>query len=256
MSVLRGKSTIITGASRGIGAAAARHFADNGARVVLAARSGDEVKALAQEIHKAGGTAIAVACDVSNQGQVQELVDRSVDEFGRLDILINNAGLIEPIARLADSDPVEWSRVADINYKGVYYGLRFAIPAMLSTGGGVIINVSSGAAVSALEGWSHYCSSKAAVLMLTACAHKEYAEQGIRTVGISPGTVDTQMQVSIRDSGINPVSQLSPDAHIPAEWVAKALEYLCSDDAAEYAGTDFSLKTPEGRKRAGLPPLS
>lgn len=256
MSILENKNTIITGASRGIGAAAARRFADRGARVVLAARSAESIESLAQEIRDDGGTAMAVPCDVSELGQVQGLVDQTVEKFGGLDVLVNNAGLIDPIARLADSDPTEWSRIADINYKGVYYGMRFAIPAMLQGGGGVIINVSSGAAVSALEGWSHYCSSKAAVLMLTACAHKEYGEQGIRTLGISPGTVDTQMQVSIRDSGVNPVSQLSPDAHIPAEWVAKALEYLCSDDAAEYAGTDFSLKTPEGRKRAGLPPLS
>ncbi|MEM9529926.1 MAG: SDR family oxidoreductase [Pseudomonadota bacterium] len=256
MSVLHSKSTIITGASRGIGAAAARHFARRGARVALAARSETQIQALAQEICDEGGTAIAVACDVSDHHQVSKLVDRTVEEFGRLDILVNNAGLIEPVARLADSDPLEWARVADINYKGVYYGLRYAIPALVKSGGGVVINVSSGAAVSALEGWSHYCSSKAAVLMLTACAHKEYAEQGIRTVGISPGTVATQMQVLIRESGINPVSQLSPDAHIPAEWVAQALEYLCSDDAAEFAGTDFSLKTPEGRQRAGLPPLT
>ncbi|MEM7707171.1 MAG: SDR family oxidoreductase [Pseudomonadota bacterium] len=256
MSTLENKTTIITGASRGIGAAAARRFADRGARVVLAARSAESIESLAQEIRNDGGTAIAVPCDVGDLRQVQGLVEQTVEKFGGLDVLVNNAGLIDPIARLADSDPAEWARIADINYKGVYYGMRFAIPAMLQGGGGVIINVSSGAAVSALEGWSHYCSSKAAVLMLTACAHKEYAEQGIRTLGISPGTVDTQMQVSIRDSGVNPVSQLSPDAHIPAEWVAKALEYLCSDDAAEYAGTDFSLKTPDGRKRAGLPPLS
>ena len=169
-----------------------------------------------------------------------------------MDILVNNADLIEPIARLANSDPEQWDRVVDINYKGVYHGLRAAIPVMESQGAGVIVNMSSGAATSALEGWSHYCSTKAAVLSLTRCADKEYRDKGIRVVGLSPGTVATDMQVAIRASGINPVSKLDPSVHISADWVARTVAWLCTEDAAEFAGTDFSLKNDEGRRRAGL----
>ncbi len=135
----------------------------------------------------------------------------------------------------------------------MYHGLHAAIPEMVKAGGGVIVNISSGAATSALEGWSHYCSTKAAVLSLTACAAKEYGEQGIRVVGLSPGTVATGMQTAIRASGVNPVSRLDPSVHIPPEWVAEAVAFLCGDGGAEFAGMDFSLKDNAGRRRAGLP---
>ena len=160
--------------------------------------------------------------------------------------------MIDPIARLADSDPAEWDRVVDINLKGVYHGLRAAIPAMLNGGGGTVVNISSGAATGALEGWSHYCATKAAVLSLTRCADKEYRAHGIRVVGLSPGTVATEMQISIKASGINPVSQLDPAVHIPPDWAARAVAWLCTGDAADLSGVDFSLKDEAGRRRVGL----
>jgi 3-oxoacyl-[acyl-carrier protein] reductase len=123
---------------------------------------------------------------------------------------------------------------------------------MLAQGGGIVVNISSGAATSALEGWSHYCATKAAVLMLTRCADKEYGGKGIRVVGLSPGTVATDMQVAIKASGINPVSQLDPSVHISPDWPARAVAWLCTEAAAEFAGTDFSLKTEENRRRVGL----
>lgn len=252
MQELTGKAAIITGASRGIGAATARELARHGVAVVLAARSIEAAERIAQEIREAGGAAEAVTCDVSQYAEVAALVENCQRLFGRLDILVNNAGLIEPIARLAESDPVQWGRIADINYKGVYHGLRAAIPVMEAQGSGVIVNLSSGAATSALEGWSHYCSTKAAVLSLTRCADKEYRDKGIRVVGLSPGTVATDMQAAIKASGINPVSRLDPSAHIPPEWAARAVAWLCTDAAAEFAGTDFSLKDDAGRRRVGL----
>ncbi len=250
---LTGKAAIVTGASRGIGAATAREFAKQGASVVLAARTADAIETIADEIRSDGGSAEAVACDVSRFEDVANAVERCRQSFGRIDFLVNNAGVIDPIARLADSDPAEWDRVVDINFKGVYYGLRTAIPHMEAQGSGVIVNVSSGAATGALEGWSHYCSTKAAVLSLTRCADKEYGPKGIYVVGMSPGTVATEMQVAIKASGINPVSQLDPSVHIPAEWPAKAICWLCAEGAAEYAGTDFSLRDDESRRRVGLP---
>ncbi len=143
-------------------------------------------------------------------------------------------------------------QIVDVNFKGVYHGLRYAIPEMVNAGGGTIINISSGAATSALEGWSHYCATKAAVLSLTRVAHREYVDQGVRVVGLSPGTVATDMQVAIKASGINPVSQLDPDAHISPEWVAEALIWLCGPEADPHLGTDFSIKTDEGRAAVGL----
>lgn len=255
MEHLSGKTVLITGASRGIGAAAARTLAGHGAALLLAARSAAPLTALADEITAAGGTAFAVPGDIADPAYVEGLVQAATDRTGRLDGLVNNAGLIDPIARLADSDPAAWSTVVDVNFKGVYYGIRFALPVMLAQGGGTIINISSGAATGALEGWSHYCATKAAVLSLTRMTHKEYGDQGIRMLGLSPGTVATEMQVLIKASGLNPVSQLDPDTHIPPEWVARAIAWLFGPDADPYLGTDFSIKTNEGRAAIGLPPV-
>ena len=252
MKELNGQCAIITGASRGIGAAAARQMASHGMTVVLAARSLNDTQAVARQICDDGGRAIAVACDVSDYDQVKAVVDHAMENVGRLDVLVNNAGTIDPIAHLAESDPAAWSQVVDINLKGVYFGIRAVLPIMKTQNSGVIINISSGAATNALEGWSHYCATKAGVLSLTKCVHKEVAQYGIRCIGMSPGTVATDMQVSIKDSGIGPVAQMAFSEHIPPEWPGKAIAYLCTADAAEFSGTDFSIKTDEGRKRAGL----
>lgn len=248
---MSGKTVLVTGASRGIGAAGARAFAEAGANVVLAARSSGEIEALAAEI---GQRARAVTCDVADYRSVAEAVGVAVETFGGLDVLVNNAGTIEPIAMLGESDPGAWGAAIDVNLKGVYHGMRAAYPA-LREGGGVIVNVSSGAATGVLEGWAHYCASKAGVLQLTRAGHLEWADDGIRVVGLSPGTVATDMQVSIRGSGINRVSGMDWEAHIPAEWVAQAMVWLCTDAARHHDGGDFSLKTDEGRAEVGLPGL-
>jgi 3-oxoacyl-[acyl-carrier protein] reductase len=253
MTSLTGKSAIVTGASRGIGAAAARVLAREGAKVLLAARSTGDIEAIAADIREAGGEAVAVGCDVTSWPDVQAMVERARDAFGDIDILVNNAGVIEPVARLADSDPQAWMDAADVNYKGVYHCLRATLPVMLSQGEGTIINISSGAAYNALEGWSHYCSAKAAALMLTRAVHKEYGEKGIRSCGLSPGTVATDMQVIIKASGINPVSQLDPSVHIPPEWAGKAIAWLAADGADDYPGEDMHLRTDEARAKLGLP---
>ncbi|WP_428672791.1 SDR family oxidoreductase [Roseibium sp.] len=249
---LSGQVALITGASRGIGEAAARSFAKYGAKVVLAARSSGDIERIAAEIRDNGGAAAAVTCDVSSYEDVTKAVQFCVDTFGGIDILVNNAGVIEPISRIDSSDPEEWSKVIDINVKGVYYGIRAVVPLMLEKGAGTIVNISSGAAAGALEGWSHYCSSKAAALSLTRCADKEFGDMGLRIVGLSPGTVATQMQVDIKASGINPVSQLDPSVHIPAEWVGEAICWLCTDAGDAYRGVDCSLRDEDVRKAVGL----
>ena len=252
MHELRGRAAIVTGASKGIGAATALELGRLGVAVVLAARTSEAIQAMAETIERSGGRAEAIACDVSRYDDVAAIVAHCKSCFGSVDILVNNAGLIEPIARIAESDPELWGQVADVNYKGVYHGLRATIPIMIAQGSGIIVNISSGAATSALEGWSHYCSSKAAVLSLTRCADKEYREHGIRVVGLSPGTVATGMQTVIKASGVNPVSQLDPSVHIPPEWAARTVAWLCTEDAAEFAGIDFSIKSDESRRRVGL----
>ena len=252
MSHLKSKTALITGASRGIGAATARHFAEEGANVVLAARTLDQIESIAEDIRAAGGSAVAIACDVSRYDDVEAAVNLAKTAFGGLHYLINNAGVIDPISRLESSDPDGWAQAIDINVKGVYFGLRAAIPGMVAAGEGVVVSISSGAATSALEGWSHYCASKAAVLSLTRTADKELDGEPVRVVGLSPGTVATEMQVLIKDSGINPVSQLDPSVHIPADWPARAIGWLCGPDAAEFRGGDVSLRDEDIRARVGL----
>ncbi len=252
MHELEGKAAIITGASRGIGAATAAELAAVGAQVVLAARSESTIRHNARVIRDNGGQAEAVACDVSNYKDMQGLISHCESTFGRLDILINNAGVIEPIGHLTTSDADAWGHATDINFKGVYHGMRAALPLMQTQQSGVIVNVGSGAAYSALEGWSHYCAAKAAAAMLTKCAHKEVAASGVRVFGLTPGTVATEMQILIKASGINPVSQMDPSDHIPPEWPARAIAWLCTDKAKTYAGAEVSLKDPAVRELVGL----
>ena len=244
-----GKTVVITGASRGIGAEAARVFAAAGANVALIARSSDAIEKLSAEI---GAQAIALTCDVASYASVEGAIAKAKETFGSVDILINNAGVIEPISHLASADPDEWGAVIDINLKGVFNGMRAVLPMMIASGGGSILTISSGAAHGPVEAWSHYCASKAAVKMLTECVHKENGADGIRAIGLSPGTVATQMQVEIKASGINPVSQLDWDVHIPADWPARALLWLCGSDADQYCGQELSLRNEDLRKRVGL----
>lgn len=244
---LTGKTALVTGASRGIGEAAVKRLAAAGANVVLIARSKDAIDALASEI---GDTALALQCDVADWQNVETTFNQARDKFGSINILVNNAGVIDPVARIADADPAAWGQVVDINFKGVFHAIRACVPTMQNDNG-IIINLSSGAATNALEGWSHYCSTKAAVLSLTTCVHKEYSETGLRCVGLSPGTVATEMQRFISKTGLNPVSQLDWDQHISPDIVADAILWLCTDAAREYDGGDFSLKSDEGRKAMG-----
>ena len=249
MSDMTGKTVLITGASRGIGASAAREFAAAGANVALLSRGEEAIATLAGEI---GERAIAIPCDVSRYWEMATAVDACVGHFGGLDVLIGNAGVIEPISHIREADPEAWSSAVDVNLKGVFHGMRAALPGMIERGGGTIITVSSGAAHNPVEAWSQYCASKAGAAMLTRCVHLEAGGMGVRAMGLSPGTVATQMQREIKESGINPVSQLDWSAHIPPEWPAKALVWMCTSDADDFIGEEISLREEAIRRRVGL----
>lgn len=247
---LTGRTALVTGASRGIGAATARRLHAAGANVVLAARTMADIEVIAADL---GERAMAVACDVADWGSVRGAVEAATERFGAPDVLVNNAGAMDPIARIEDADPVAWAAAVNVNLTGVLHTVRAALPGMKARGRGTIVNISSGAATSALEGWSHYCASKAGALMLTRCIHLEEAGNGVRVVGLSPGTVATDMQRTIQASGVNPVSKLDWDRHIPPEWVGEAVAWLLTDAAREWDGGDFSLKNDAGRDAVGLP---
>jgi NAD(P)-dependent dehydrogenase (short-subunit alcohol dehydrogenase family) len=246
MPDLNGQVIIVTGASRGIGAAAAAALAKTGATVVLTARDGALLADVARSI---GPAATAQPCDVSDYAAVEALVAATKSRFGRLDALVNNAGVIEPIVSIAESDPAAWARNIQINLTGAYHAIRAVLPHMLAAGGGTIVNVSSGAAIRPLEGWSAYCSGKAGLHMLTRAIALETANKGIRVFGFQPGTTDTDIQVLIRASGVNPVSQIPREKLTPVELPAKSIVYLCTSAADDLIGQDFSLNDPAFRAR-------
>ena len=246
---LNGKIALVTGASRGLGEGAARALAKEGAAVMLLARDSERVQTVAREI---GGGAAALACDVSDYAAVERAVSATRKRFGGLDILVNNAGVIEPIADIASSDPAQWARNIQINLIGAYNVLRVVLDGMVKTGGGTLINVSSGAAYRPLEGWSAYCAAKAGLAMLTRAIKLETGGRGIRIFGFSPGTIDTDMQVKIRASGINAISQI-PRANLsPVEHAVRGLLYLCDQGSDDLIGQDVSMRDDAFRRRIGL----
>ena len=241
---------LITGASRGIGEATARLFAQKGHRVALLARSVAAIESLANEI---GG--LAVPCDVADEAAVRQAVHKSAAEFGGIGIVINNAGTLAPAARILDTDPKDWTRSIEVNLFGPLYVLRHAVP--LLPKGGVVINVSSGAAANPLVGWSAYCASKAGVSILTrVLAIEESDARGIRVYGFSPGVVDTEMQVFNRANRMNEVGDLKREALRPPTDPAQIMYYLCSPEASDLNGQIVNARDGAIRVRAGVPVLS
>ena len=252
MQTLAGKVAIVTGASRGIGEAAALALGEAGASVVLAARSAQHLEANARKIAAAGGKAFALECDVSDYDACVRLVHETALRFGPPDILVNNAGVIEPIGAVATAEPQAWARSIEINLIGAYYVIRAVLPGMLERGHGDIINVSSGAAHRPLEGWSAYCSGKAGLAMVTRAIDLEHRAGGIRVFGFQPGTTDTEMQVIIRASGVNMISKIPRENLTPVAYPARAIVYLCTAEADDYVGKEFSLNDEEFRRRIGI----
>jgi NAD(P)-dependent dehydrogenase (short-subunit alcohol dehydrogenase family) len=226
------QTIIITGASRGLGAATARAAAEMGANVVINARSDDDLSALAQEIKGAGGRAATVPGDVSRVETCQRLVAEAIKRFDRLDAVINNAGVIQPIAPISNADLNAWERNIIVNVLAPVYLVQAAL-AHLRKHQGRVINVSSGAAVKAIPGWGAYCTAKAAINHFTRLLAAEEPE--ITAISFRPGVVDTAMQDVIRRQGeygmpieehARFVSYHEEGALLPPELPARSLAVL------------------------------
>ncbi|HMQ35842.1 MAG TPA: SDR family oxidoreductase [Chloroflexaceae bacterium] len=251
---LAGKVALVTGANRGIGRAVALELARRGAVVVAGARRPESAEGLGEELSAlAPGSAVA-ACDVASYASAAAAVEGALVRHGRLDILINNAGVLEPQARLAEADPERWAENIAVNLVGAMYCCRAALPHMLAAGGGAIVNISSGAAARPLEGWSAYCAGKAGLAMLTRSLHLEYGQVGVRAYGLRPGVVDTDMQGQVRAAGANEVSRLRREDLASPEGPARAVAYLCAPAAADLAGAEADIYDAAFRARAGLDP--
>lgn len=252
MPAVKTELALVTGASRGLGEGVAHALARQCKTVALIARDRHSLARVVSEIDAAGGQAVPVPCEVADFAAVEHAVSEMRNRFGRLDILINNAGVIEPISHIATSDPAFWARNITVNLIGAYNVVRAALPIMLAQGGGTVVNISSGAAYQPLEGWSAYCSSKAGLAMLTRSIALETVGKGIRVFGFSPGTIDTAMQAKIRASGVNSVSKIPRSNLAPVEHAVRGVLFLCDSSADDLIGQDVSLRNNLFRQRIGL----
>jgi len=252
---LEGKVAVIIGASRGIGAAVARAFSNAGADVALAARDTAALERLAAEINDAGGTALAIPTDASDPAAVAQLIKRTLEHYGQLDVACNNAaGGGHPPMPLADVTLEAYDTAMAVNLRGVFLAMKHEIPAMIATGGGAIVNMSSTAGTQAVAGLTAYVTSKHGLEGLTKVAALDYAELGIRINAIAPGPILTD---NLKRAGTN--AQQLAAAAMPMRRigqpheVAAAAVWLCSDAAAFITGTTLTI---DGGKLAGTPPFA
>ena len=225
---IEGKVVVITGASSGLGEATARHLSELGATVVLGARRTERIQALADELAGKGGKVIAVATDVIDHAQVQRLVDTAVENFGRIDVIINNAGVMpnSPLERLRID---EWDKMIDVNIKGVLYGIAAALPHMQKQKSGHIINVSSVAGHKVRAGNAVYAATKHAVRVISEGLRMEVKPYNIRTTVISPGAVATELANSISEPDVaESMKKFVAEIAVPAETFARAVAYAMS----------------------------
>lgn len=247
MQDFTGKTAIVTGASGGIGRATAVMLAARGACVVVADVLENEGRQTLERIEAEGGKGLYVKSDVSNSADVQAMVRQTVDTFGRLDYLVNNAGIGGPNAPTADYPEEDWNRIIGINLTGVWLCMKYAIPQILKQGKGVIVNIASAMGLTGLSLVGGYTAAKHGVVGLTKSAAMEYASQGIRIVAVCPGFVQTSMMDAAAEKG-----GLSQDDFYAAlsgfsamqrvakpEEVSQAVTWLCSDAASFVTGSSL-----------------
>ena len=232
---IQDKVVIITGASSGLGEATAKRLAKGGARLVLGARRDDRLKRLCEEIKAEGGQAVYRVTDVTDREQVEALAQLARDEFGRIDVLVNNAGLM-PLSPLDKLKVDEWDQMVDVNIKGVLYGIAAVLPTMREQHEGHVINLSSVAGHVVFPAAAVYCATKFAVKALTEGLRQE-SDGEIRATNISPGAIDTELTQSISDDdtakGVNELYTLAIDADAVARAIAFAVEQPADVDVNE-----------------------
>jgi len=242
---LEGKVAIITGASSGIGAATGRLFAREGAWVVLATRRETELAHVVEEITASGGKALAARTDVADGKSVEALVQRTLDTYGRLDLAFNNAGVEGGLKPLVEYSQEEFERVIAINLTGIFLCMKYKIPAMLTSGGGAIVNTSSTVGLIAWPGLAAYTASKHGMLGLTKTAALDYGAKGIRVNAIAPSTVRTERIAGI--IAANPKIEEGMRRAIPLgriaelDEVAETVLWLCSDGASFINGVTLPV---------------
>jgi len=247
------ETVLVFGASRGLGQAIALALANLGFQVGVGCRRMSDAETVAGLIRTQGGEALPLAVDVSDYAQVAAAVTAAADWSGPLAGAVNNAGIIEPIGHVADVDPASWANLITVNLVGAFNGVHAVLPRLAP--GGVIVNISSGAASSPLEGWSAYCASKAGLAMLTRSIHHEYGDR-VRVYGFRPGVVDTGMQAEIRASKINPVSELPRSSLMKPEIPAAGVAWLLRHRPAVLAGQELDIRDPDFQHRAGISPAN
>lgn len=243
--VFEGKVALVTGAASGMGLATARAFAEAGASVTLADVNEEDVRTAAQELVADGHRAIGVRCDVADDADVAAMVERTVSEFGRLDVAFNNAGVMARIAPTADGTSEDWERVIGINLRGVWNCMRHELRQMERQGSGAIVNNGSIGALTGNPGIGAYIASKHGVLGLTRTAALEYVKKGIRVNAVNPGLIDTQIGRDVVAGDPEAYAKMLEGIPIgrpgrPDE-VASAVLWLCSDYASFVVGQGLTI---------------
>jgi NAD(P)-dependent dehydrogenase (short-subunit alcohol dehydrogenase family) len=247
--LLAGKVVIITGASRGIGAASARVFAAAGATVVLAARDEQALEALAAQMRETGARALAAPTDMGDAAAVERLIQRALDAYGRLDAAFNNAADTHLPSPLADLPVEDFDRVMRSGLRGVFLSMKYEIPAMLASGGGAIVNMSSTAGLQGVRRMSAYSSVKHGVVGLTESAALDYAAQRIRVNAIAPGPVMNDRLRSLDEQRLAQVASAVPMARLgQPEEIGALAAWLCSDQASFITGATLPI---DGGRLAG-----
>ncbi len=240
-SEFSGRAAFVTGAGTGIGAASACELAASGAKVALMGRRTEELEETAATIRRAGGIALVVAGDVADAADVEDAVRRAVEEFGGLHLAVNNAGIDGGTQRLADVSVDSWLRTINVNLSGVFYGLKYQIPAIIASGGGAIVNVSSVFSDRGLSQHAAYTASKHGVHGLTRAAAHDYAAYKVRVNELLPGVIDTPMLDSNR-AMVEQMTAFIPQRRLgqPTE-VARAICFLLSDAASYMTGARVAV---------------